>query len=512
MKTGPSAPGRIGFWTAIGALFALAYSQAPLYTSNQNQYFLHGMAAAGYGHLAADWLANTLDPTPVFSWLVAGTFAWVGPWFFYIEYGLLHALTLWGLYAIAVWLLPEELPRERRLALLVILTLLFSEAVRFPLSHFTWADGGYLLEGGVAGQRLLGPVLEPSAFGGLLGVSIALFLRGRPHAAALMAAGVATVHPTYLLTSGGLVGAYAGVLAFSDHRRVTALASGGLALAGVVPILIHTLAIFGVGGSQVSADAARVLVDFRIPHHAIPAQWLDLSVAIKLGLVIGAMFVVRRTRVLPILAVPAALGLVLSLVQVARGSDRLALLFPWRVSVLLAPVSTVILASQAMAWGWRQLDRRKRQVPSWTSRAAWAAMIILALAGAASFALHLQRQSRDPETALFAQVRRSAAPGQVFLIPPGLQDFRLATGEPAFVDFKAIPYAPGEVLTWYDRIRLSQYFYRDNPADIDCNLLERAAAAGVTHVVLEPAQQGVTCEILHKVWGDDSFELDRLGP
>ena len=48
-------------------VFTIAYAQSPLYTSNQNQYFLQGMANAGFGHLSEDWLANTLDPTPVFS-------------------------------------------------------------------------------------------------------------------------------------------------------------------------------------------------------------------------------------------------------------------------------------------------------------------------------------------------------------------------------------------------------------------------------------------------------------
>ena len=51
-------------------VFAVIYAQSPLYTSNQNQYFIHGLASAGYGYLQQDWLANTLDPTPVFSFLV----------------------------------------------------------------------------------------------------------------------------------------------------------------------------------------------------------------------------------------------------------------------------------------------------------------------------------------------------------------------------------------------------------------------------------------------------------
>jgi len=337
-----------------------------------------------------------------------------------------------------------------------------------------------------------------------------LFTRDHPHAAALLAAGAATVHPTYLLTSGTLVAAYVGVQALGDRRWSAAFTSGGLALAGVIPILLHTLDVFGLGFSQVSADAARVLVEFRIPHHAITSQWLGPSVAIKLLLVLGALLVVRRSRLLPILLVPAILGLVLTAIQMATGSARLALVFPWRVSVLLVPLSTVILATRGLIWGFDQLDRRTRRLPGWTDRAVWIALAFLALSGTASFALHLQRQAQDPQQELFAEVRHMAAPGQVFLIPPKMQEFRLATGEPAFVDFKAIPYAPLEVLTWYDRIHLAQFFYRDNPADIDCHLLDRAAAAGVTHVVLEPAQQGADCEGLHKQWRDGHFEIDSL--
>ena len=55
----------VGGFLLVACVFSLAYGQAPLYYSNQNQYFLHGLAQAGVGHLHEDWLANTVDPTPV---------------------------------------------------------------------------------------------------------------------------------------------------------------------------------------------------------------------------------------------------------------------------------------------------------------------------------------------------------------------------------------------------------------------------------------------------------------
>src|SRR3977135_1083966 len=80
---------KTGLFLLGTALFAAAYCQAPLYYSNQNQYFLHGLANAGQGLLREDWLANTGDPTPVFSALVAFTAQTLHPWAFHVYYALL---------------------------------------------------------------------------------------------------------------------------------------------------------------------------------------------------------------------------------------------------------------------------------------------------------------------------------------------------------------------------------------------------------------------------------------
>src|SRR5207248_2871164 len=101
------APRRIILVAALfllGAAFAAAYCQAPLYYSNQNQYFLHGLAEAGAGLLPEDWLANTRDPTPIFSALVALTARYLHPWAFYLDYALLlgaYAAAMLGLFAAA---------------------------------------------------------------------------------------------------------------------------------------------------------------------------------------------------------------------------------------------------------------------------------------------------------------------------------------------------------------------------------------------------------------------------
>src|SRR5437870_1835381 len=86
----------------VGAfLFSLACGQAPLYYSNQNQYCLHGLAAAGRGYLDEDWLAGTRDPVPVFSAVVAATYRLLPEATFHLYYALLlgvYFLSLVGIF------------------------------------------------------------------------------------------------------------------------------------------------------------------------------------------------------------------------------------------------------------------------------------------------------------------------------------------------------------------------------------------------------------------------------
>src|SRR4051794_22307341 len=92
------------FWSVV---FGVSYTQAPLYYSNQNQYFVHGLASVGIGDLEHDWLANTEDPTPLFSGMVAFTAGYLHEWLFYLYYLLLFGLYFHSLYGLFCFLLPE---------------------------------------------------------------------------------------------------------------------------------------------------------------------------------------------------------------------------------------------------------------------------------------------------------------------------------------------------------------------------------------------------------------------
>src|SRR2546423_1746729 len=114
----------------LAAAFAVAHTQAPLYYSNQNQYFLHGLAQGGRGHLDRDWLANTADPTPVFSAAVAWTYRHVGEWPFHAVFFALLVVYFVSLAALVPALPGAPRTRAGQFAALTLLIVTHAAVLR----------------------------------------------------------------------------------------------------------------------------------------------------------------------------------------------------------------------------------------------------------------------------------------------------------------------------------------------------------------------------------------------
>ena len=513
--------GRLLCGLAWGALFGLAYAQAPLYTSNQNQYFLHGLAQAGRGYLRQDWLANTADPTPLFTGLVRLTAGLLDERLFYLYFLLLAAVYLHSLWGIADRLFGLSSSPGRSLFFLATFFVLHSAGLRIALGRYAGGGWEYLFDGGVAGQRLLGTVLQPSTFGVLLLLGVYQFLRGRPYWAAAAAAASALLHPTYLLCAAILVGSMVWLLYRRERTLRLPLQAGGLALVLVLPALVYNVSTF----LPASPAALQILVQIRLPEHAVIAEWFDPAAAVKLAMILLAIYLVRGSPLSGILALGSAAALLLTIVQLLTGSLSLALLFPWRITTYLVPLATAVLAGWAArsAADWLARGSRSRQpAGAGTGRAdpnilrlarllGLAALALSVVSGLAWSALQFAQQRADPARSVLAFVESQQEPGQVYLIPPRLQDFRLVTGAPAMVDFKSIPYRGDQVLEWYDRLRLAELIYRDRVEQVNCERLADAAQEyGVTDLVLDEDLLALDCPGLQRLYADGSFAVASL--
>jgi hypothetical protein len=508
---------------ALATLFAIGYSQSPLYTSNQNQYFLHGLAAAGYGNLSEDWLANTLDPTPVFSKLVELSYRLLHlNSVFYGYYALLMGIYLYSLIGIADRLLNLRASPAKSLAFTALLITVHSAGLRFALSRWLGTNWTYVLEDGVADQRMLGPVFQPSAFGVFLALSVYLFLLRRPYWALLAAAVAVYFHPTYLLSVAMLTLSYA-LAAWPEERNLRQPVQYGLfALLLVSPVVYAVYTSFGGSSPEASARAQEILVSYRIPHHALVSWWLDATVLVKLTLVASAIALGFRwgrsqanlgtgqaaRRLAWVLLATTLMAIALTLVQVATRSNALALLFPWRISILVVPVSTALLLAFLVERGWGRLTARARHFERLVSLLSTIAIFLVVLVGGIRFTLDLQRKVNDPESSLEAFVYAQRSPGDLYLTPVKMQDFRLESGAPAFVDFKSIPYKDSDVLEWYRRVRLAERFY----ANGDCSLLERLVREeGITHIVVEAGATQPSCSGIEAIYQDGQYILWGTG-
>ncbi len=522
------SPDRPRRWLpAVAAVvFAVAYTQPALYYSNQNQYFLHGAALAGVGDLRSDWLANTADPTPLFTAGVGLCERFVGP-------GPVYA-TFFGLtvvYFLSLWTLIQALPGRSTTWVGELLTAAgliatHGAAARAASVSLAGVDYPWYFQAGVANQYLLGAGLQPSVFGVFLLGAVAAYAHRRLRVAALCLAVACTMHSTYLLSAATLT---MGVLTVELAARRSQLALGFAArtLLGVLPVVGYTLYLFDpFADPGQAARAQAILAGERLPHHSELTRWLDWCAWLQIAWIPLGLLLAWRTPWGRALAVAALLALALTLLQDASGSPALALLFPWRLTAVLVPVATALLAAGVVG-------RAERSLPDRLTIFAACLTIAFAVAGAVWVTGRgLAYQESAAETPLQAFVAAHRTPGDVYLLPTRvpvqpakmrmtsasfvpvpqtdrpaifeLQRFRLATGAAAYIDFKSIPYAPADVVEWHRRVKQCERWYAT--PDWDAGVLAEVRASGVTHVVV-PAGVAVASRDLVEVYRDPAYRL-----
>ena len=504
-------PGAFLAWTVI---FAILYAQSPLYTSNQNQYFLHGMARAGLGFLNRDWLANTPDPTPVFSALISLTYALThSNWLFYAYYALLMGVYIFSVYGLMDLLFDLRSSRTRSLLFVTLFLGAHSAALRYLLSKTAGSAATFMVEGGVAGQRLLGQVFQPSTFAVFLVLSLYLFLAGRRNWAILALVVAVTVHPTYLLCGGLLTLAYLWVIWRETRQLKAGLLYGVKVLVPVLPILAYTLFTFRPTNPILYAEAQHVLVYYRIPPHALISQWLNWTVAVQGAFILAALFVLRQKPLFAIFAIMTGFSVLLTLIQAATGSNTLALLFPWRSSILLVPLGVSVLLAALVTrvmQAWQPSPSTRR----WLRSLSLIVIAGLMAVGVIRFQIERADQLADPANPMMAYVAAHKSPGDIYLtLSNQLENFRLVTGAPVLADFDSIPYRDADVMEWYQRLQYASWFYEVGQGSDACKpLMDVVTKYGVTHAVVDERNRFTVCKAFPVVYEDAAYRVYALSP
>lgn len=450
---GPGTPALIAAALLLSACFAIAYGQQPLYSDNQNAHLLRGLAAAGYGNLHEDWLAHTADPFPPFSAIVGFTWKWMGENFFYLWQALLQ-----GLYILCFVGIGAEVAGIGRrpgplagfaVAALTLHSRLFDDLTMALLG----VDLGRIAHHGVALQYAIDRTFQPSAFSVLLLLSLWLFLRRKDVWAAIaLGAGVALY---FSIAAGGavLAGSYLAVIALREQKWGRAAGLGLLMLLLVLPTTVYVWQTFTPTDPVQHAEAQRLMFAVRIPHHADPADWGNNAFG-KLAWVLFAAWLARRSRLAPVLFIGAAAVTAAALYVFLSRDMTVALLFPWRLSVILMPAATAVALALLMRWLGGRIPKTLESAEWLPGTAASVLVITLVLYGgwrmSDDFAAHAAR----PEAGVQAYIRTHKQPGDLYVVPLGSEDFRLATGAAVYVDYKSHPYDDAGILKWWRRVAL----------------------------------------------------------
>lgn len=427
---------------AIAMLGALSTARTTVFTSNQHTYLAHAAAATSrFEILRNDWFVDTKDPTPLFTALV-GPILGLGNWALVLLNVVLGAVLLLSLASVASFAKGAARDDYRALASWsVVISLLWA---LLPGSVRS------ILFDGVADQRAFTDYLQPSNGGVFLVLALAAALRTRPLLAVAAGAIAACIHPTYAISSLVLT---LGVAASCECTR-SRLGAFGLGTLCVTPLVALTYRAFCPTAPELARRASEVLVFDRFPWHALPSNWFGATAAIRLLIVVAAILLTHGSaRVL--LLVCAGLGALLTLVATLFGRPELLMLFPWRTTIWLVPVSCALVLgtlSRFVSWSHYATSRRFR-----ISVAAGAALLFMRVVTRSA---HAEAAGDDQVgMGLLRKVSVANRERWVFLIPVEWESARLNAPASVYVDFKSHPYQDTEVLEWWARLSRARDIY-----------------------------------------------------
>ncbi len=479
--------------------FAVAHLQAPLYSSNQNTYLLHGIADSGYGFLKNDWLVNTVDLFPVFSLLISTTKQYLFEELFYFYHGALLALFSYSVLGISSTV--YNFGKKEKIIFLIIIAFLFSAGATEIL------EGRDLYRDGVMGQKIFNRIFQPSAFGVFLVLAICLFLKHKTMPAIVALSVAATVHPTYLMSSACLALSFMVANYLENKRVLPALGIGLATLVLVLPVVVYTLTVFAPTSQELQIAAQEILIFERIPHHALIK--LSNPLLIKFAIILAGLgLVFPHRKAFLLLFIPFAVSLILTVFQFFYNNYSLALLFPWRVSSFLVPICATLVAGKLVSATRVYLKPFK---PAVFNASVYALVLTLILWGARAQNSILERDQTKSYFKLFHYVSDSKSQHDVYLVPTNLQRFRLHTGARIYVDHKSHPFKDSEVVEWFRRLKKAEKVY-DTLKIADCTSIGNIELPeGITHVVFNDRMTPLAECGLEFVYNDGRYAVYEVG-
>jgi hypothetical protein len=232
---------------------------------------------------------------------------------------------------------------------------------------------------------------------------------------------------------------------------------------------------------------------------------------IQIGVVALAIYLLRSTKLFTLMLIPFLTTILLTFVQIYSSNKALALLFPWRMSVFLVPIASSIILAKLTMVVFKVFSRiYSKNLIHRIFQVALILMILIIGYRGIQKTINLYNSPKIGDTPSTRYITRTYHPGNLYLIPPDLETFRLAAKVPIFIDYKSHPYKGTEVVEWFKRLSFSEKFYETN-AQTSCNMLKNSSSLyGITHVVIKNRAFFESCDFLFEVYNDEDFRIYEL--
>ena len=479
----------------LSFLFALSIGQVAFFEEN-HVHLLRSLANNNFFKLNEDWLTNEIDHVPFFTFVsthIIKYFSLAGLNILHIVLSLICSISI---FYICKFNYSNYDFKKIIIYWFLLLVLIFSE------KSFAY---------GVAGQYILNPVYQPATYGVLIISSLALFAYRKENLSVIILILSASIHPTYIIHAFFLVcGFLIYLLIYKQYKNFFKISFISLAL--ISPIVLYLFSNIYINDFQIYAEGQSIMAEIRIPHHAQVHSWFSYKDLQILIIIFLALFLTYNSKRLFIpLSFVTLTTIILTIIQYYTSSNFLGLLFPWRSSVYIVPICSMIILSRVLILVDNKYLKLSPKLNSYSAYFAFILIIFFSINGIfESYKSYKNHKQKYPISSLISLHKNDIIR---ILIPTNLEHIRLNTGLPIFVDWKTVPYKNDALIKWYERIKLTNSFFISTELENQKLLLKKIYdKEQISHVLVKDNNKYILlkdCEYLFKDHGYLFYNLSR---
>ena len=264
----------------------------------------------------------------------------------------------------------------------------------------------------------------------------------------------------------------------------------------ILPITLFIIINFLTIDENLISLGQEILLD-RIPHHADIKYWLSYKDLFFLVTYFYALYILRNNKQFFIFfLIFGTCPILLSVIQYFYDINSLALAFPWRSSVFITPISSVIILS---SWIEKiELDIHKLKIASF--------LLLLFTSTFFFIKSHFIKDLNSEFTKkliLSEEIKKNSDSIERILIPTNLDYIRMYTGLPIFINWKHHAFRFDQLIEWRQRMNLADEFYSNNNIESQLiKLKEIQKIENISHILINKDKLKIECDALinHEVF------------